>query len=208
MERKKPLEMAEQERRDGRGNTGDLTPREAAAFLRSRDNFLIVTHVRPDGDTLGCGAALCRVLRGLGKTAAVLPNDRTSARYTPYMTGLWADEACAPDTVVTVDLASKSMFTLPQKVCLPTMPLPMETGWILPSTTTSAADSLPRAAASALSALPAARSSMKLPLPSVSSRRRLRWRSMWRCLRTRAALPRQHDGRNAPYRIGADRPRH
>lgn len=49
MERKKPLEMAEQERRDGRGNTGDLTPREAAAFLRSRDNFLIVTHVRPDG---------------------------------------------------------------------------------------------------------------------------------------------------------------
>ncbi len=103
MERKKPLEMAEQERRDGRGNTGDLTPREAAAFLRSRDNFLIVTHVRPDGDTLGCGAALCR--------AAVFPNDRTSARYTPYMTGLWADEACAPDTVVTADLGSKSMFT-------------------------------------------------------------------------------------------------
>ena len=49
MERKKPLEMAERERRDGHGNTGDLTPREAAEFLRSRDNFLIVTHVRPDG---------------------------------------------------------------------------------------------------------------------------------------------------------------
>lgn len=111
MERKKPLEMAEQERRDGRGNTGDLTPREAAEFLRSRDNFLIVTHVRPDGDTLGCGAALCRVLRGLGKTAAVLPNDRTSAGYAPYMVGLWAGEGYEPDTIVTVDLASESMFT-------------------------------------------------------------------------------------------------
>lgn len=91
--------------------TGDLTPQEAAEFLRSRDNFLIVTHVRPDGDTLGCGAALCRALRGLEKTAVVLPNDRTSAGYAPYMVGLWAGEGYEPDTVVTVDLASESMFT-------------------------------------------------------------------------------------------------
>lgn len=92
-------------------NSAMLTPQEAAAFLRSRDNFLILTHIRPDGDTLGCAVALCRVLRGLGKTAAVFPNDRTSAGYAPYMTGLWAGEGYEPDTVVTVDLASESMFT-------------------------------------------------------------------------------------------------
>lgn len=92
-------------------NSSMRTPQEAAAFLRSRDNFLILTHIRPDGDTLGCGAALCCILRGLGKTAAVLPNDRTSAGYAPYMVGLWTEEGYEPDTVVTVDLASESMFT-------------------------------------------------------------------------------------------------
>lgn len=92
-------------------NSVTLTPQEAAAFLRTRDNFLILTHIRPDGDTLGCAAALCRMLRSLGKTAAVLPNDRTSAGYAPYLTGLWADEGYRPDTVVTVDIAAESMFT-------------------------------------------------------------------------------------------------
>ena len=31
----------------------DLTSRQAAEFLRSRDGFLILTHRRPDGDTIG-----------------------------------------------------------------------------------------------------------------------------------------------------------
>ena len=32
--------------------------REAAAFLAARDNYLILTHKRPDGDTIGCAAGL------------------------------------------------------------------------------------------------------------------------------------------------------
>ena len=53
--------------------------RQAAAFLREKDGFLILTHRRPDGDTIGCAVALCRALRKLGKTAYVLPNpDATS----------------------------------------------------------------------------------------------------------------------------------
>ena len=35
----------------------------AVEFLKSRDNFLILTHSHPDGDTLGSGAALCSALR-------------------------------------------------------------------------------------------------------------------------------------------------
>ena len=31
-----------------------LTVSETAALLRSFDNVLILTHVRPDGDTIGC----------------------------------------------------------------------------------------------------------------------------------------------------------
>ena len=35
-----------------------MTVKEVAAFLRAHDSYLILTHCRPDGDTLGCAAAL------------------------------------------------------------------------------------------------------------------------------------------------------
>ena len=38
---------------------------EAAAWLNQRDHILILTHRRPDGDTVGCAAGLCAALRGL-----------------------------------------------------------------------------------------------------------------------------------------------
>ena len=37
-----------------------MTVQAAAQWLRERDNFLLLTHVRPDGDTLGSAAALCQ----------------------------------------------------------------------------------------------------------------------------------------------------
>lgn len=50
-----------------------LTVPQTAALLRTFDNILILTHVRPDGDTVGCAAALCAGLRSLGKTAFCCP---------------------------------------------------------------------------------------------------------------------------------------
>ena len=49
-----------------------LTIREAADFLLRNDNYVLLTHRRPDGDTIGSAAALCAGLRSLGKTAHVL----------------------------------------------------------------------------------------------------------------------------------------
>ena len=40
-----------------------MTPQEAAALLQARDHILILTHRRPDGDTIGCAAGLCAALR-------------------------------------------------------------------------------------------------------------------------------------------------
>ena len=51
-----------------------LTVSEAAALLRSFDRVLILTHIRPDGDTVGCAAGLCAALRAIGRTAYLLPN--------------------------------------------------------------------------------------------------------------------------------------
>ena len=49
-----------------------LTRSEAAKFLKTHDNFCILSHRKPDGDTVGSSAALCRGLRQLGKRAYVL----------------------------------------------------------------------------------------------------------------------------------------
>ena len=87
-----------------------LTVKETAALLRSFDNVLILTHVRPDGDTVGCAAALCRALRQLGKTAHILWDDGTSALFTPYLEGLLAPDGWQPERVVAVDIAARSMF--------------------------------------------------------------------------------------------------
>ena len=54
--------------------TKSLTRVETAAFLSDHDKYVILTHIRPDGDTLGSASALCLGLRSLGKTAHVLVN--------------------------------------------------------------------------------------------------------------------------------------
>ena len=87
-----------------------MTIQETAEFLKQHDNYLILTHIRPDGDTIGCAAGLCRALREQGKNARILPNPGASAIFTPYLEGLLAPEGFDPDTVVAVDIAAKSMF--------------------------------------------------------------------------------------------------
>lgn len=87
-----------------------MTRIETALYLQQHDNFAIVTHRRPDGDTLGSAALLCRGLRQLGKRAFVLENPETTEKYAPLHEGLtkaWAEEG---DTVVCVDVASPNML--------------------------------------------------------------------------------------------------
>lgn len=87
-----------------------MTYVEAAAWLRGQDAFLILTHKRPDGDTLGCAAGLCAALRALGKAAYVLPNDGVTATYEPYMAPYWAAPDYVPERVVTVDIAVSGLL--------------------------------------------------------------------------------------------------
>lgn len=84
--------------------------RQAAQFLREHDGYLILTHRRPDGDTIGCAVALCRALRKLGKTAFVLPNEDATALFDPYWGDTLAPADFQPDTVVSTDIASESLF--------------------------------------------------------------------------------------------------
>lgn len=87
-----------------------LTRTETAAFLAEHDNFTILTHTRPDGDTVGSAAALCRGLRKLGKTAHVLRNPEVTPRFAWLHEGLTKENAEDGDTIVSVDVASPGML--------------------------------------------------------------------------------------------------
>jgi len=82
---------------------------ECAGLLKARDNYLLVTHKRPDGDTLGSAAALCHALRRLGKTAWLFPNTEVTENYYPLVEKLFAPAGFAPDHCISVDVAEMSM---------------------------------------------------------------------------------------------------
>ena len=87
-----------------------LTRNETADFLLKSDNFAILTHRRPDGDTIGSSAALCRILRKMGKIAYIIRNDEISDRFAWLHQGLTKEEAGENDTIITVDVASPGML--------------------------------------------------------------------------------------------------
>lgn len=87
-----------------------LTIQETSRLLRSFDNILILTHLRPDGDTVGSAAALCAGLRALGKTAYLLPNPELTDTTAPYFRPYAAPEGFRPDRVISTDIAATALF--------------------------------------------------------------------------------------------------
>ena len=89
-----------------------MTRTECAKWLLRHDHFCILTHLRPDGDTIGSSAALCLGLRQLGKTAHILENPEITEKYAPLHHGLTKSAAEDGDTIVSVDIATAAL--LPQ----------------------------------------------------------------------------------------------
>lgn len=79
-------------------------------LFEEEDNFLILTHARPDGDTLGSAAALCYALTKLDKTAYVLENPDITKKYAFLIEDIAAPEGYEPETVIAVDIADGSLF--------------------------------------------------------------------------------------------------
>ena len=90
----------------------NLTRNECAEYLLNHDNFCILSHRRPDGDTLGSTAALCLGLRQMGKTAHVLRNPEITDHFRWLYEGLTKEDAEKGDTIVTVDVASPGMLPI------------------------------------------------------------------------------------------------
>lgn len=88
----------------------ELTLNETAQFLLQNDNYVILTHRRPDGDTIGCAAALCAGLRKLGKTAWILENPQFTPKYQPYLETMVKEKVPEAACLVSVDIASEKLF--------------------------------------------------------------------------------------------------
>ena len=88
-----------------------MTRLEMAQALRAHDNYIILTHRRPDGDTLGSAAGLCLGLRALGKNAWVLKNRQLTPKLAPFAAGLITDTLPEHATVLSVDIASLGLLS-------------------------------------------------------------------------------------------------
>lgn len=80
-----------------------LTLADLCAFLKTHDNYVVLTHVNPDGDTLGSAYGLKFGLKKLGKRAQVVCCDEIPHKYDYFID----DSDCdfIPETVVAVDVA-------------------------------------------------------------------------------------------------------
>lgn len=81
----------------------------AGEVLRASEDVLILTHINPDGDCLGTGAALCRYLLKLGKRAAVVNADPIPNKFQYLFEGL-PQESFEPKTVIAVDVADPKLL--------------------------------------------------------------------------------------------------
>lgn len=83
--------------------------KECAEILAQKDNILILTHAHPDGDTLGCGFALCRALLKMGKICSVINSDEIPKKYN-YLYKDIAPIKFKQDYVVAVDVATENLL--------------------------------------------------------------------------------------------------
>ncbi len=58
-----------------------IPPADLLEFLKNSDDFLIVTHISPDGDGIGSSAALFMMLQAIGKKKALLIKDTYPNQY-------------------------------------------------------------------------------------------------------------------------------
>ena len=86
-----------------------LTRKQTAEYLSQNDGYVILTHRRPDGDTLGSSALLCRGLRQLGKTAHILANPEITEKYAHLHEGLTCEQVKDGDVLIAVDTSSAAI---------------------------------------------------------------------------------------------------
>ena len=87
----------------------EISMERVMELIREKDNVLILTHRNPDGDTLGCGTALCRLLLSLGKQARIENSDVIPDKYDFLFEGI-PELDFVPEFIVAVDVADPKLL--------------------------------------------------------------------------------------------------
>ena len=83
--------------------------KECCALLKEYDNYLILSHRNPDGDTLGSAFALKRTLDKMGKKSFVKCVDPMHHKYSYLWEGV-DNEEFAFDKIIAVDVADTKLL--------------------------------------------------------------------------------------------------
>ncbi len=81
-----------------------ITLQQTAKLILEKDNFHILTHQMPDGDTLGSGFALCKALQNIGKNAKVIIVGEIPEKY-QFLTHGIKEQSFECEYVISVDIA-------------------------------------------------------------------------------------------------------
>lgn len=81
---------------------------ELSGYLKDHDNYEILTHAYPDGDTLGSGFALCLALQQIGKNARVITTNIPS-KFTYLLKGV-KEQDFEAQTIISTDVAADSLL--------------------------------------------------------------------------------------------------
>lgn len=89
-----------------------ILPAQTAQMLKKMNQILLISHKKPDGDTLGSAFALLYALRSLGKTVRIACSDGFPRRYAFFYPNFAAEAQpeFEPDFVVTVDMADSQLL--------------------------------------------------------------------------------------------------
>ena len=90
-------------------DTKRLDLKQTCEFLESHDDYLILTHAMPDGDTLGSSYALCAALLKMGKRARVVCSDPIHKQYS-YFTDKIEFPEFEEKTIISCDVADKKLL--------------------------------------------------------------------------------------------------
>lgn len=87
----------------------ELNLTELCHYLKTHDDYIILTHISPDGDTLGSAYALALGLLSIGKKAFVVCNDEIPHKY-DYFVKAAALKSFDYKTIISVDVADAKLL--------------------------------------------------------------------------------------------------
>lgn len=86
-----------------------IDKKECIRLLKSHDEFIVLSHEHPDGDTLGCAFALCEILKIMGKKRAFSCCDEIPKDFYYLTEQFCPDEVCKP-FIIAVDVADEKLL--------------------------------------------------------------------------------------------------